>query len=376
MSDRYLYEIAITQIDRVGPVTAKNLIAYCGGAEFVLRKPKKELKKIPNIGEKTIEVILESRDNALERAKLELEQLDKHNIKFLSFYDDNFPEKLKNEPDSPIILYYKGNEEVFSKNKVLGVVGTRKATDYGKKATEEIINNLANINNLSIISGLAFGIDIAAHKASLDNKIPTIAVLAHGLDQVYPTLHKKYADKMLEQGGALISEFPIGTIPDKDLFPARNRIVAGLASGLLVVETLVKGGAMITAKIAYSYNREVMAVPGKISDLYSSGCNYLIKSNIATLVENATDIKRCMNWDTKGNYVPKQQSLFASRDYSKYQGNKKEIIKVLQDNNKPTEFDVITYKTNINPSILSLEILELELDGIIQTLPGKFYKLI
>ena len=376
MSDRYLYEIAITQIDRVGPVTAKNLIAYCGGAESVLRKPKKELKKIPNIGEKTIEVILESRDSALERAKLELEQLDKHNIKFLSFYDDNFPEKLKNEPDSPIILYYKGNEEVFSKNKVLGVVGTRKATDYGKKATEEIINNLANINNLSIISGLAFGIDIAAHKASLDNKIPTIAVLAHGLDQVYPTLHKKYADKMLEQGGALISEFPIGTIPDKDLFPARNRIVAGLASGLLVVETLVKGGAMITAKIAYSYNREVMAVPGKISDLYSSGCNYLIKSNIATLVENATDIKRCMNWDTKGNYVPKQQSLFASRDYSKYQGNKKEIIKVLQDNNKPTEFDVITYKTNINPSILSLEILELELDGIIQTLPGKFYKLI
>ena len=376
MSDRYLYEIAITQIDRVGPVTAKNLIAYCGGAEFVLRKPKKELKKIPNIGEKTIEVILESRDNALERAKLELEQLDKHNIKFLSFYDDNFPEKLKNEPDSPIILYYKGNEEVFSKNKVLGVVGTRKATDYGKKATEEIINNLANINNLSIISGLAFGIDIAAHKASLDNKIPTIAVLAHGLDQVYPTLHKKYADKMLEQGGALISEFPIGTIPDKDLFPARNRIVAGLASGLLVVETLVKGGAMITAKIAYSYNREVMAVPGKISDLYSSGCNYLIKSNIATLVENATDIKRCMNWDTKGNYIPKQQSLFASRDYSKYQGNKKEIIKVLQYNNKPTEFDVITYKTNINPSILSLEILELELDGIIQTLPGKFYKLI
>jgi DNA processing protein len=376
MLDRYLYEIAITQIDRVGPVTAKNLIAYCGGAEAVLRKPKKELKKIPNIGEKTIEVILESRDNALERAKLELEQLDKHNIKFLSFYDDNFPEKLKNEPDSPIILYYKGNKEVFSKNKVLGVVGTRKATDYGKKATEEIINNLANISNLSIISGLAFGIDIAAHKASLDNKIPTIAVLAHGLDQVYPTLHKKYADKMLEQGGALISEFPIGTIPDKDLFPARNRIVAGLASGLLVVETLVKGGAMITAKIAYSYNREVMAVPGKVSDLYSSGCNYLIKSNIATLVENATDIKRCMNWDTKGNYIPKQQSLFASRDYSKYQGNKKEIINVLQGNNKPTEFDVITYKTNINPSILSLEILELELEGIIQTLPGKFYKLI
>ena len=275
------YQIALTLIPGVGDVLAKNLISYCGSAEEVFKQKKAQLFKIPDIGPVIAESIVKF--NSFKRAEEEIKFIEKYKIQPLFYLDKTYPERLKQCYDSPPLLYYKGNVEL-NQTKILAIVGTRKASDYGKAITEEIISGLSQ-EGILIISGLAYGIDIYAHKAALKNNLNTIGVVGHGLDTIYPAIHKPVAEKMINQGG-ILTEFMSKTKMSPENFPARNRIVAGISDAVLIVEAAEKGGALITAEIANSYNRDVFAIPGRSIDTVSRGCNYLIKSNKAALVES------------------------------------------------------------------------------------------
>ncbi|WP_431292153.1 DNA-processing protein DprA [Pedobacter sp. P26] len=258
-----LHKIALTFIKSIGPVTAKNLLAYCGSAEQIFSANKKQLLQIPGIGEKTIEAIRGT--DALIRARQELDFIEKHGIEVLFFSDERYPKRLKNCIDSPILLYAKGTVD-FNQQRIISVVGTRNATVYGKNLCKELCEVLAPYHVL-IVSGLAYGIDVTTHKECLANHIPTVGVLGHGLDRMYPKIHKTVAQKMVLNGG-LLTEFPILTNPDRPNFPQRNRIIAGIADVTVVVEASIKGGALITAEIANSYNKDVYAFPGRTNDVF------------------------------------------------------------------------------------------------------------
>ncbi|RZL44317.1 MAG: DNA-processing protein DprA, partial [Pedobacter sp.] len=234
-----LHKIALTFIKSIGPVNAKNLLAYCGSAEAVFSASKKQLLQIPGIGEKTVEAILNT--DALKRAEEELKFVEKHNIEVLFFSDDNYPKRLKNCFDSPILLYFKGEADLNHK-RIISIVGTRNATEYGRNLCKQLCMVLAPYNVL-IVSGLAYGIDVTAHKECIANNITTVGVLGHGLDRLYPQVHKTVSQKMVLNGG-LLSEFPTLTNPDRQNFPQRNRIIAGIADATIVVEASIKGGAL------------------------------------------------------------------------------------------------------------------------------------
>jgi DNA processing protein len=248
------------------------------------------------------------------------------------------------------------------------VVGTRRATNYGKEICEKIIDGLKNLDVL-VVSGLAYGIDTCAHKTALDRGLQSIAVLAHGLDRIYPPLNKSLAERMLSQGG-LLSDFPSGTNPDRENFPSRNRIIAGLADATIVVEAGMKGGALITAEIANSYNRDVFSVPGNLGNYYSDGCNFLIKTNRAALLQSAEDIKYIMNWGepVKNQVVQRKLMIELSPAQEK-------IVEVLQHNGEAS-IDRLCDETAISPALVANALLNLEFEGIIKTLPGKMYKLV
>ncbi|MBP7498077.1 MAG: DNA-processing protein DprA [Bacteroidales bacterium] len=360
-----LYQIALTLIPNVGNKRAKDLIDYCGSAEAVFKEKNKNLLKIPSIGG-NLSKSLKNPKELLERAEKEVKFIEKYKIKALFYMNDDYPIRLKEAEDCPPLLYYRGNANLDNV-KVLSIVGTRTATDYGKTLCKEIIKDLHYLNPL-IVSGLAYGIDISAHKAALDYKLETVAALGHGLDTIYPYLHKNIAIRMLEENGGLLSAFPSETKPDKMNFPARNAIIAGLADCVLVVESKNKGGALITAGIANSYNRDVFAVPGKAGDVCSAGCNFLIKTNRAALVENAEDIIQAMNWDIKEK-KPKQAELF-------YELNEDElaIVEILKNNEEAT-IDFLARHINLSYTRLAELLLTMELNGIIRNLPGKIYKL-
>src|SRR6185436_1217929 len=288
------YKIALTLISGVGNVIARNLVSYCGSVEGVFKESKKRLEKIPEVGPVTAEAIVKHRD--FERAEKECLFIEKYKITPLFYLDKNYPSRLKNCSDAPVMLYYKGTADLNAQ-RIVAMVGSRSATEYGKSVTENLIADLKNIKVI-IVSGLAYGIDICAHKAALKNEMETIGVLAHGLDRVYPGLHKSIAEKMIGHGG-LLTEYLTETNPDKENFPQRNRIVAGISDAVIIIEAAKKGGALITAEIANNYNRDVFAVPGKLNDIYSEGCNHLIKINKAALIESSKDIEYIMGWEEK-----------------------------------------------------------------------------
>jgi DNA processing protein len=263
------------------------------------------------------------------------------------------------------MLYYKGNADLNSQ-RILAIVGTRKATDYGKQMTETIIDGLQSYG-VVVVSGLAYGIDYFAHKSALKFNQKTIGVVAHGLDRIYPAVHKPLAEKMINSGG-ILTEFNSETIPDKENFPARNRIVAGISDGVLLVESAAKGGALITASIADSYNREVFAVPGKVTDTYSAGCNFFIKTNKAYLAESADDIAYIMGWNQD---APKQKQNKLLLDLTPLE---RQLVNLLVQKGK-VEIDSICNYLDLMPSEVSVILLELEFKGIIQALPGKVYRL-
>jgi DNA processing protein len=363
-----IYRLALKQINNVGDVIAKNLVAYCGSASAVFKAKRNELIKIPQIGEYVAKFILNSqKDTTLfKRAEKEIKYIEEHKITPLFFTDTAYPHKLKHCSDAPILLFYKGTADL-NKEKIIGVIGTRNATDYGKGLTEKLIADLKD-ENILVVSGLAYGIDAYAHKAALNNGLETVGVLAHGLDNLYPAVHTNMANKMLNQGG-LLTEFLTETNPDRENFPKRNRIVAGMCDAIVVVESKKTGGALITAEIANSYSRDVFAFPGKAGSEFSEGCNKLIKQNKAALIESAADIVYAMSWEKVENKKPKSNQFTLAVNLSHEEN---QIIDLLK-NTVAVHIDELCSKLQLTQGKASGLLLQLEFGNLIKSLPGKLY---
>jgi DNA processing protein len=361
-----IYKLALTLIPGVGSVNGKSLVAYCGGVKAVFMEKKRALLKIPGIGEQTINAI--ANHNVFGRAEEELAFIEKNKIAPLFYLDKEYPIRLKQCHDSPLMLYYKGTAELNAP-KVVAMVGTRKATEYGRDMCRKIIEGLVE-QDVLIVSGLAYGIDTWSHKAALDNKLETIAVLGHGLDRIYPFANRALAEKMTESGG-LLCEYMSNTMPDRENFPMRNRIIAGISDAVIVVEAGASGGALITAEIANSYNRDVFAVPGRLGDPHSEGCNKLIKINKAALIQSAKDISYLLNWnDEKDNKKTIQRQLFL--DLSP---DEELIVSTLREKGD-MEIDTLLLETLLMPAKAASVLLNLEFEGVIRCLPGKVYRLL
>ena len=359
-----VHKIALTLIKNIGSRQAKKLLLAFGDAEAVFSAKKNALLKIEGIGEKIASSIINT--DALLRAEKQLAFIEKHKIEVLFYTDANYPKRLRNCYDAPILLYFKGKIN-FNQKRVVSIVGTRNATPYGKELCKKLIETLLPYNVL-IISGLAYGIDVTAHKESLNCQIPTVGVLGHGLDRVYPTAHADVARNMVANGG-LLTEFLPGTNPDKENFPKRNRIIAGLCDVLVVVEASSKGGALITADIANSYSRDVYAFPGRTNDEYSAGCNFLIKTNRAGLINHPKDLIYYLAWEeesTKKKEIQVQLPLNLTEI-------ELQIVGVLKNNSMSV--DELSSTTNLLQSKLAMALLTLEMQGIVITLPGKRYQL-
>ncbi len=360
------YQIALTMIPNVGCVLAKNLVSYCGSVENIFSASKSKLEKIPGIGIERAASI--TNHKIFERAEEEVAFVLKHKIKTLFFTDDSYPARLKNCDDSPSLLFLKGECEVNAP-RMVAIVGTRNATDYGKEVTEQLVNGFMKYN-VVVVSGLAYGIDIIAHKAAIKNNLATIGILAHGLDRIYPAIHRSAAERMIKNGG-LLTEFISKTNPDRENFPSRNRIVAGMADAVIVVESAEKGGALITADIANSYNKDVFAIPGNVGEKYSHGCNKLIRENKAMLIESAEEVSQIMNWKDDEKKTDVKQLKF----FHELKEEEKILVDLLQTNGQ-LGIDSLTLRANMPVSKVSTVLLNLEFAGVLKSLPGKMYELI
>jgi DNA processing protein len=362
-----LHQIALTFTRHVGDQLTKTLVSYCGSAEAVFTTPSKKLAQIPGIGAKVIEQLKLA--DALRRAEQELKFIEKNDVQVLFYTDAAYPKRLKSCPDSPALLYYKGNTNL-NNARIISIVGTRNATEYGKQLCHDLIEDLKAYDVL-VVSGLAYGIDICAHKESLRQNIPTVGVFAHGLDRIYPAQNRPTADKMLQHGGWL-TDFPSGTVPDRENFPKRNRIVAGIADATIVVEASIKGGALITAEIANSYNRDVFAFPGRITDEYSTGCNFLIRNNKAALLTSGADLAYILGWEKLDGASPKKPQLSLPIDLST---GERLIFETIQQNSGQLGIDDLAIKTNLPLSQLAMNLLNMEMQGFVRSLPGKTYSI-
>jgi DNA processing protein len=367
MSDEeLLYCVALTMLQDVGSITAKKLIAYTGSCRAVFRESSSTLMKIPGIGSFLTRRIRSS--DILRSAEKEMEYIRKYGIVPLYFLNEDYPERLRNCIDGPVILYLQG-DNCLSAGKILSVVGTRKATEYGRNSCKTLIEKLSDkYNELIIVSGLAYGIDITAHRTALQQGLKTVAVLGHGFKTVYPSDHRATAINIRSQG-CLVTDFNSSMGPERNNFIRRNRIIAGLSDATLVVESDTKGGALITADIASSYDREVLAVPGRSVDQYSRGCNKLIKKNIAALVEEADDIEFALRWeaDQKGKENETAQVITFTEE------ERKVLTSIHEEPDLIPE--IISKKTNIPiHRILSL-LIEMELRGWLLSMPGNRYSL-
>jgi DNA processing protein len=365
------YKLALAFIPALGDVLIKNLVGYCGSAEAVFKTSKSRLVKIPGIGEKIAAQIISAKDEALRNAEKELRFIEKHKIQALFYTDKNYPQRLLHCHDSPFLLFYLGNADL-NHPKIVSIVGTRSATDYGKAICEYIVENLQP-HQVLIVSGLAYGIDSCAHKKSLEVKLPTVAVLGHGLDILYPSKHKSLARQMLTHGG-LLTDFPSKTPFIPANFPRRNRIVAGICDALIVVETKIKGGSIITAEIANSYNKDVFAIPGNIDRPYSQGCNFLIKTNKAILLDDVTELPVLLGWKNPDHQKvsEKQRQSQLLLDLTE---TEKKIFALISEN-RMLRIDEIVVKAGMPSSDVAASLLTLEFKGAIRSLPGKVYEVL
>ena len=365
MQDDLLYQIALTLIPNIGDVHAKALVNHFGSGGAIFHASQKELDALEGIGSIRTSSIKNFHD--FSRAEEEIEFIKKYKIKTLFLTDKEYPQRLLNCYDSPSLLYYKGNADLNS-SKIIAVVGTRNHNEYGKNTCEKFIEELKN-EDVLIVSGLAFGIDSIAHKTSVKNNLKTVGVLAHGLDRVYPSQNASLAKQMIQEGG-LLTEFKSNTIPDRQNFPTRNRIVAGISDCVVVIETGIKGGSLITAELANGYNKDVFAFPGRITDAKSEGCNYLIKNNKAALITCSDDLLENMGWkENKKPSAKKQRELFIELT-----DDEKIIIDILRTQ-KQVHIDELHFKSKLNSSAVAQALLMLEMQGIINSLPGKIYKI-
>ena len=359
--------VALHFIPGIGDYTIRQLISYSGSAEKIFKTPKGKLMKIPGVGEITAEAIIKGKP--FQKAEKEIKKAEKDSVSLIFYIDKNYPSRLKQIHDAPSMIYAKGNID-FENTKTVGIVGTRKSTEYGRDRVEELVEALVPHDAL-IISGLAYGIDIHAHKQSVKHGLSTIGVMGSGIDVMYPPAHKETAKKMLDHGG-IITEHSFGTNPDAHNFPARNRIVAGLSDAIIIVEAAEKGGALITAEIANSYNKDVFAYPGNIGQSHSVGCNNLIKANKAHLISGIKDLEYIMNW-TAGVQQTKPKQAFS---LEKYKPDEQTALQILLDNKGSMQIDELSWKSALPLSQLASILLGLEFGGVIQSLPGKVYKII
>jgi DNA processing protein len=362
-----LYSIALSLIPKIGPSVFRNIISYSGSAEKFFSLPVGKAAKIPRIGPKLLEAI-RRKDNYLKKADHLLEEASRKNIQVLTYAGENFPGRLKSIDDAPMILFAKGAVD-FNPARMIGIVGTRNATEYGRTITKKIIEELLPYRP-TIVSGLAYGIDIEAHRAALQHDLPTIGILGSPIDKVYPAIHKATAEQMMESGG-IVSEFRPGSEMVPGNFPQRNRIIAGLSDALIVVEAAKKGGALITAEIAYSYNREIFAVPGNLQSSFSEGCNNLIRSMKANIYLGCKQLEEALSWSPNGQeaaLIPNELEL------ESFEESLRPILQVFLEQ-KEQQIDQLSWKTNIPISSLASYLLQLEFLGVIKSLPGKKYLL-
>lgn len=363
-NEKLLAVLRLQAAKYIGDITAKKLIYATGSPEQIFKESKSTLAKIPGIGKHSIASLFHT--NTYEKARLEMEFLEKSKSQYLYFEDSNYPRNLKHCIDAPILLFKDGNINLASE-RILAVVGTRNSTNYGKNFCEKLIEDLAAYNPI-IISGFAYGIDICAHKSAITNKLQNIAVLAHGLEEIYPKAHKKHIHEV-QQNGGFITDFWHDEKPIREHFLKRNRIVAGLSDATVVIESAKKGGSLVTADIANSYNREVFALAGRHNDRYSVGCNNLIKTNQARLMTSVNDIVEALNWDVPIKSLPKQTLLFPSLTEQE-----QKIVDFLIENGKQ-DLDTIAFLCNIPVYKMSSLLVGMEMKDIIKPLPGKMFTL-
>lgn len=368
LQSKIYHTIVLSQVPMIGDITARKLIAECGSAEAVLTANKKRLLSIEGIGEVVVSHLKHIPSQIYSTASKELEFIEQHKIPAYLITEDDYPKRLKYCPDAPVLLFGKG-EINWNVPKVIAVVGTRKASSYGVSFTKQLIADLVSLDIL-VVSGLAYGIDTAAHDAALHHNIQTIGVLGHGFHMIYPAANRKLATRMLKRGG-LVTEYLHDMGPDAIHFPHRNRIIAGLSDAVIVVEARKEGGALITADLAFSYDREVFAVPGRVGDVSSEGCNNLIKENKAALITSAKDVIKCMSWDESTKSNPNRQEKL----YFDVSEEERKILEVIKEHNN-IDIDTLLAKINMPISRLTTLLLSLECKCYLQCLPGKRYRII
>jgi DNA processing protein len=361
-----LYLLSLQKVKGIGTINAKKLISHLGSAEAVFKEKKSVLQKINGIGLNIIKDLYNPQ--VLKNAEKELDYLLQNKVKYTVFYDDDYPERLQHCVDAPLLMFYDGTI-IYDKHPIISIVGTRNMTGYGRHFLEKLIDGIKEYNPI-IVSGFAYGVDITAHKIAFEHQLQTIAVLANGLDTMYPKTHQKYVHKVLKNGG-FYTEYWHDEEPLREFFLRRNRIIAGLSEATIIIESASRGGSLVTAQIANSYNRDVFAVPGRVSDTYSQGCNNLIRTNQAALLNSAKDLVYFLNWDQKKS-VKKviQRQLFINLI-----GDEKIIYEYLLEKGK-TGLDTISLDCKIPIYKISGILLNLELQGIIRPLPGKQFEAI
>lgn len=368
--EEQIYSIALTMVPGIGHIGAKHLIDGMGNAVDVFRLRKEIQERIPEVSQRVIEAL--DCPQAVLRAEQEYEFIRKNRISCLSFHDEAYPSRLRECEDAPVVLFFKGNADLNSLH-ILNMVGTRNATDYGTQICASFLRDLkALCPDVLVVSGLAYGIDIHAHREALANELPTVGVLAHGLDRIYPHVHRKTAVDMLEKGG-LLTEFLSGTNPDRHNFISRNRIVAGMCDATIVIESAEKGGSLITAELAEGYHRDCFAFPGRMSDEYSKGCNRLIRDNKASLLLSAEDFVQAMGWNipmTLSEKVSVQRSLFIELSEEE-----QKIVAILEKLGN-LQINSLVVEADIPVNKMTALLFELEMKGVIRVLAGGMYQLL
>ncbi|PAM92798.1 DNA-protecting protein DprA [Flavobacterium sp. IR1] len=364
MSDQELfYLLALLKVDGVGDIMAKKLITHCGNAEAIFKTKPTQIAAIAGVGSVLLKNLQDK--TVFEKANQELEFINSNQINVSYFQAEEYPDRLKHCIDSPVLIFSAGKINLKNK-KVISIVGTRQITSYGSEICRKVIEDLAPLDPV-IISGFAYGVDIVAHQLAMDHNLQTVGVLAHGLNQIYPKSHKKYMAKMEENGG-FITEFWSSSNPDKEKFVRRNRIVAGISEATIVIESADKGGSLITANLANDYNRDVFAVPGRITDKYSQGCNNLIKTQKANVLTSAADLVYMLNWDIESKVKTVQKQLFVELE-----PDEQIVYDFLLKNGKEL-LDVIALECNFPIYKISGILLNMELKGIVRPLPGKLFE--
>lgn len=360
-----LHLLALLKIDGIGDIMAKKLIGICGSAENIFNTKSGVLANIDGVGAILLKNLKDKK--AFNSAEKELKFIQSNSIDVSYFQEQNYPEKLKHCIDGPVLLFTSGKID-FSNRKIISIVGTRQITSYGSEFCKKLIADLAPLHPI-IVSGFAYGVDIVAHQAAMENNLQTIAIVAHGLNQIYPKVHTKYVARM-EQNGGFMTEFWSNSSPEKENFVRRNRIVAGMSEATIVIESAEKGGSLITANLANDYNRDVFALPGRNTDKLSQGCNNLIKTQKANLLTSAADIIYILNWDIETKSKSVQKQLFVSLE-----DDEQKVFDFLLSNGKE-QMDIIALRCDFPIYKISGMLLNMELKGVVRPLPGKMFEAI